>query len=104
MNSCNFIGRVASDIEVKQTQNEKSVLSFQYAVDTGYGDNKSTDFFTVILWNEYAVSMGKVLKKGKQIGVSGEVHIRDYEDKNNIPRRSVVITNVSITLCGKKDD
>ena len=104
MNSCNFIGRVATDIEVRQTQSGKSVLSFQFAVDSGYGENKSTDFFTVILWNEYAESMGKILKKGKQLGISGEVHIRDYEDKNNEKKRSVEITNANITFCGKKED
>lgn len=104
MNRCNFIGRIATDVDIRKTQSDKSVLSFQLAVDSGYGDSKTTDFFTVILWNEYAETMGKILKKGKQIGVTGEIHIRDYSDKNNYQKRAVEITKAEITLCGKKDE
>ena len=43
MNKIFLIGRIANDLEIKKTQNGKSVCTFDIAVKRGF-DNKDTDF------------------------------------------------------------
>lgn len=104
MNNINVIGRLTADPTMRTTQSGKSVLSFSIAVNSGFGENEKTDFFDISLWEDYARSMSGILTKGKQIGVTGEVHLKEFTDKSNNTYRGLEITNAQITLCGKKDD
>ena len=97
MNSINVMGRLTADPELRNTQTGKKVLTFRVAVNTGFGDRQQTDFFKVSLWNDYAVTMSKYLSKGRLIGVSGEVHLEEFEGKNG-KGATMVITNANVTL------
>lgn len=103
MNKVCLIGRIANDIELKHTENGKSVLGFNLAVDRGYGEDKSTDFISCVIWVEYAVSMSKNLVKGKQIGVEGNLKPYVYEDKNGTTHYPTNVVVERITFVGKKE-
>lgn len=103
MNSVNLIGRVSTDIELKKTENGKSVVVFNLAVDRSYGENSKADFFPCVVWNEYADTMSKYLKKGQQIGVEGSLRMRSYDDKNGVKHYLTEIYVSNITLLGKKE-
>ena len=61
MNRIIIKGRVAREIEIRQTQTGKSVGSFSVAVDKGFGENKSADFFRVQAWEKTADFVGGLL-------------------------------------------
>lgn len=53
LNTVILMGRITQDLELKQTQNGTSVLSFNVAVDRGYvkqGEERQTDFITCVAW------------------------------------------------------
>ncbi len=75
-----LIGKLGKDAEVRDISGTKptKVINFSVAVDTGYGDKKTT------LWVECAkfgenTGVAPYLKKGTQVHVAGEPGIRQWE-------------------------
>ena len=99
-------GRLTSDVELKTTQNGKSVCSFTIANDVGYGDNKKTSFINVIAWRNTAEFVSKYFKKGSPISIEGSIQTRNYEDKNGNKRTAfeVVANNVHFGESKKSED
>ena len=79
MNRIIIKGRIAREIEIRQTQTGKSVGSFSVAVDKGFGENKSADFFRVQAWEKTADFVSKYFSKGKEILIEGRMESREYE-------------------------
>ena len=95
MNKVIIVGRLTRDPEVRYTQTGKAVTSFSVAVDTGFGDNKRTDFVPVTVWDKLADICGNNLGKGRRVLIEGRLQISEYE-KDGQKRRStdVVAQNV----------
>ena len=72
-------GRIAREMEVIQTQTGKSVGNFSVAVDKGFGENKSADFFRVQAWEKTADFVAKYFGKGKEILIEGRMESREYD-------------------------
>lgn len=82
MNRWQGIGRLTKDSELRFTEGKGTAkLNFTIAIDDGYGDNKTTNFINCVLWGKSAESLVNHLIKGKQIGVTGKLTIRQYDDK-----------------------
>ncbi len=71
MNSVNFIGRVATDPELKQVAGGKQIVRFRIAVDNHSG--KSADFFTIKAWGQQATYIAEHIAKGRLISVQGRL-------------------------------
>lgn len=96
-------GRLTADAELKTTQSGVSVCSFDMAVDSGYGDNKKTNFIRVVAWRGTAEFISKYFNKGSMIGIEGEIQTRKYQDKNGNNRVAFeVVANNAHFLEGKK--
>ena len=54
LNKVMLIGRLGRDPERKTTQSGKSVCTFTLATDTGYGDNKKTDWHNITVFDKTA--------------------------------------------------
>lgn len=96
LNRIILIGRLTKDPELRYTQSGTAVCSFALAVDSGYGDNKRTDFIDIVVWSKAGESCAQYLAKGKLAAVEGRLQLRSYEDKNGNKRRAteVVAENV----------
>lgn len=79
MNQVNLIGNICNDLELKKTKNDKSVVDFNLAVNSGYGDFKRTDFIKIVVFGVMAENIVKYQAKGNKLLVSGELHIDKYE-------------------------
>jgi len=80
MNQVILIGNTTTDIEVKKTQNGKSVASFTLAVSQG--KDKPSDFIKCVAWENTAELLSQYVKKGHKVAVIGKVSTRSYEDKD----------------------
>ena len=98
-------GRLTADPELKTTPNGVSVCSFDIAVDSGYGDKKTTNFIKIVAWRGSAEFVAKYFKKGNMIGIEGSIQTRKYQDKdgNNRTAFEVVANNVQFVE-GKKTE
>ena len=82
MNKCYFLARTTRDFELKYTQNNTAVGRSAIAVDTGYGDNKKTNFFNVTAWGKTAESLEKYAPKGTKLLFECQAVQNQYNDKN----------------------
>lgn len=89
MNLCIFSGRLTKDAETRYTQSSKAVSNFGLAVDTGYGDRKTTVFLNCVLWDRE--KLAPHLTKGKPVTISGEYTERKWQDRDGNERRIVEI-------------
>lgn len=89
MNITIFSGRTTKDIELRFMQDNKAIGRFSLAVDSGYGDNKSTSFFNCVAFGKTAESMEKYVKKGTKIMLQAEARQSTYKDRDGNNRTSV---------------
>lgn len=77
MNSVTLIGNLASDVELKELADDKSVASFLLAVDRTPAEG--ADFVRVSAWNKQAELCSRFLSKGRRVAVSGRLRSRSWE-------------------------
>ena len=94
INSVVMIGRLTKDVELRKTQNGKSVTSFALAVNrTGAQDGQQDcDYINCIAWGKTADIMAQYLNKGSLIGIEGRIQTRTYQKDN----RNVYVTEVLV--------
>lgn len=104
LNHITIHGRLTQDVELKQTQSGVSVCNFTVAVERSYskGEDKITDFFTVVCWRGLADMVANYFTKGKEILVSGEMQSRKWQDNDGNNRVSWEIQANGVDFCGSK--
>lgn len=83
MNDIKIMGRLTADAETKQVNEKKTVTNFSIACDRNIpaeGENNNTDFFKITAWNQSTAFVGKYLKKGEQVIVSGSLRNNNWND------------------------
>lgn len=98
MQNITIAGRVGRDAETRQA-GSGNVTSFTVAVDQGYGQNKSTNWWRVSLWGQRGEKLAQYIRKGDNITVTGEFTLSEYEGK---PQLNVNANDVA--LQGGKGD
>jgi len=94
MNKIIIIGNLTRDPQLRSINNGASVCSFSVAVNRRFADNegnRGVDYFNVSAWRALGENCNKFLKKGSKVAVSGEVQVRQYDDKDGVKRTSVDI-------------
>jgi len=105
MNVLTGTARLSKDAEVRTTQGGPSVCSFNAAMDSGFGDKKMPVWLRMALWGKRAEGrLPEFLKKGTQISFSGELSVREYEDRDGNKRTSVEVNVASLDLIGGKKE
>lgn len=100
INTVNLIGYVGIQPELKTTQSGKSVCSFNLAVK---GRADKTNWIKLVFWNNLAEIVVKYIRKGEQLGVTGEINVREYEVEGS--KRTAFEINVNdITFIGSKKE
>jgi len=85
-----FVGRLGSDAELKHV-GDYSVLEFNVANNTGFGDKKNTNWFRCTIWGGRGEKLQSYLTKGKQVFVTGELTLRKYTTNDGAEKTSAEI-------------
>ena len=85
------IGNLAADVESRFTTNGKQVASFTVCCDSGYGDNKKTEYVKCIAWEKLAEIAAEYLSKGKKCMIQGIMQTRKWQDQSGNDRYSTEI-------------
>ncbi|RME81273.1 MAG: single-stranded DNA-binding protein [Caldilineae bacterium] len=86
LNLVQLIGNLGSDPEMRYTPSGKAVVNMRLAVNTGYGDNQRTDWFTLVAWDKLAEACAQYVVKGSRIYVEGRLQIRQWEGEDGQTR------------------
>ena len=101
MNVFTFTGGLGKDCIKKFTQKGDAVTSFSVAVNSGFGENKVTTWANCTLWGKQAESLEPYLLKGVTVGISGELTLRKYENKDGTKDSNLDVRVSSVTLLSK---
>lgn len=104
MNCLNATGRIGKDCETRYTGNGDAITSFAVAIDSGYGEKKTTTWLNCSMFGKRGESVAPYLKKGNQIAISGELTNRPYTDKSGNERLSLDVRVNDLTLIGGKPE
>ena len=104
LNKAILMGRLTRDPELRYTQSNKPVVSFDIAVERNYSGNgeRQTDFITIVAWNKTAEFIVKWFTKGQMIVVVGSIQSRRWQDKNGNNRTSIEVIADEVQFCGDK--
>jgi single-strand DNA-binding protein len=101
MNSINLIGNICQNVELRQTTNGKSVVSFNLAVSRPFAKD-TTDFIPLVIYGQPAEYISRYANKGTKIAVSGTLTTRNYEDKNGNKRTAFEVKVDNAEICESK--
>lgn len=73
-------GRVGADAELRQAGSSE-VCGFTVAVDQGFGERKTTNWFKCQMWGARGKSVQPYILKGSNVTVSGELETSEYNGK-----------------------
>lgn len=105
MNQYLFTGRLGRDQETRYTNSGMAICNFTVAVDYGYGDKKGTNWVRCALFGKRAEGkLPQYLIKGTQVAISGELQVREYDDKDGNKKTSVEVNVSTLDLIGSKPE
>ena len=74
--------RIGKDAELKQSQSGKPFLNLSVVYDIGYGENKQSQWMSLVMFGAQAEKLAQHLTKGKQIVVRvDELRTEVYQEK-----------------------
>jgi single-strand DNA-binding protein len=98
-NFVQLIGRAGNDPEIKTLENDRKMARFRMATSTYYINQKGeraedTQWHQLVAWGKTAELVEKLVKKGKEMAVSGKLNNNSWEDAEGNKRYSVdVVVN-----------
>lgn len=99
------IGNLTRDPELSETNSGVAVCRFSIAVNrrkTSADAEQQTDFFNVTVWRGLAETVARYCKKGNKVAVSGQIQIRQYEDREGAKRTSVDVVAEEVEFLSQK--
>jgi single-strand DNA-binding protein len=101
LNKMTVIGNLGTDPEMRYTPNGNPVTSFRIATTRTYtgangGKQQSTEWFTVVAWNQLAELCNQYLSKGRRAYVDGRLqsHSWDAPDGQTRFRNEIIADRV----------
>ena len=79
-----LVGRLTRDPELRVSQSNVAVATFNLAVNRPFTDangERGADFVNCVTFRKQAENVNKYVKKGSLVGIDGRVQTRNYENK-----------------------
>lgn len=104
LNTVTFVGRAGRDAEIRFLDSGKSVANFTMAVNRRKKDAEPL-WVKAEVWGKSAQVAADYVRKGGLVGITGEIDIDTWTDKQSGATRSQLKVTVSdLRLLGSKGD
>lgn len=108
LNQITIMGRLTRDPELRYTSSGTAVTSFTLAVERDFGGKdggeKPVDFIDCLAWRHTAEFVANYFSKGRMAVVSGQLQVRNWEDKNGNRRKSYEVVAQNVYFGDSKRD
>ena len=101
MNSCNFVGRLCAEPELRRTTDGTAVCSYSLAVNRPMVKD-TTDFIDFVSWRQAAEHLAQYGHKGDVVAVTGTLQPRSWTDKDGNKRKSFEVVTTGVELLSSK--
>ena len=107
LNVVALIGRLGADPDIRYTPSGVPVASFRIAVNEYWTDQdgerkERTHWFSCVAWKGLAETVEKYLSKGSQVGISGSLQQRTWQNEMGETRSTVEIVVRNLTMLDNK--
>lgn len=105
INKVIFEGYIAKDIELRKTQNDKSVINFSLGVPRlkQKGKEAQSDFFNCVVWGATADVLARYFRKGSAISIEGRLESSSYQkDGRTVYKVDVQVEKLHFPPSSKK--
>lgn len=109
MNKVMLIGNVGKEPEIKYVDAGVCVASVVlattergYKLQNGTEVPERTEWHNIVLWRGLAEIVEKYVHKGDKLFIEGQIHTRNYEDRNGIRRYVTEIWAESLEMLSPK--
>lgn len=100
INSVALSGRLTTDIEIRKTQEGKSVCAFTLAVQR---DKENVDFIECVAWERQADLLAQYKRKGSYVAITGRLRKRKWQTQSGENRYVTEVITQNIDLGAKED-
>ena len=96
LNKVQLIGHLGSDPELRYTEGNVPVVSFNVATNESYKDQNGnlverTEWHRIVAWRKLAELLGEYLRKGSKVYLEGKLQTRSWDDKDGNKRYTTEI-------------
>ncbi|MFZ1730155.1 MAG: single-stranded DNA-binding protein [Bacteroidota bacterium] len=107
LNKVMLIGHLGSDPELRYTEGNVPVASFNVATNESYKDQNGnlvdrTEWHRCVAWRKLAELFGEYLKKGSKVYLEGKLQTRAWDDKEGNKRYTTEIVISDFTFLDSK--
>ena len=109
LNKVILIGNLGQDPETRFTPQGTAVTNLSVATNESWKDQSGetqdrTEWHRVVMYGKMAETANEYMRKGQMVYVEGRLHTREWEDQNQIKRRTTEIRCDNFTMLGKRSD
>ena len=109
LNKVILIGNLGQDPESRFTPQGTAVANLSIATNEAWKDQNGelqerTEWHRVVMYGRMAETANEFMKKGQMVYVEGRLHTRDWEDQNQIKRRTTEIRCDNFTMLGRRGE
>ena len=107
-NHVQLIGNIGQEPTITNLESGRKVAKFSLATNEFYNNSKGekvqeTQWHQIVAWGKTAEIIERYAAKGKEIGVSGKLKSRSYEDSEGVTRYVTEVEADEILLLGVKN-
>lgn len=95
------IGNLGRRPELRHTNSGKAVGNFSVAVNEGKGDDQTTEWIPVVVWEKTAEVCHEYLDKGSPVYVEGRWETQKWEDRDGNKRSKVQVVAHKVIFLGQ---
>ena len=109
LNKVILIGNLGQDPEARCTPQGTAFCNLSIATNESWKDQNGemqdrTEWHRVVMYGRMAETATEYMKKGQMVYVEGRLNTREWEDQNQIKRRTTEIRCDNFTMLGKRSD
>jgi single-strand DNA-binding protein len=109
LNKVILIGNLGQDPEARFTPQGTAVCNLSVATNESWKDQNGemqdrTEWHRVVMYGRMAETATEYMKKGQMVYIEGRLNTREWEDQNQIKRRTTEIRCDNFTMLGRRSD
>ena len=109
VNKVIIVGNLGQDPEGRFTPQGTAVTNLSVATNESWKNQSGeyqdrTEWHRVVMYGKMAETANEYMHKGMMVYIEGRLQTNEWEDQNNIKRRTTEIRCDNFTMLGKKGD
>ena len=109
VNKVILVGNLGQDPEGRFTPQGTAVTNLSVATNESWKNQSGeyqdrTEWHRVVMYGKMAETANEYMHKGMMVYIEGRLQTNEWEDQNNIKRRTTEIRCDNFTMLGKKGD